>query len=88
MRPTPGWMTMTDIVILDFLNEHDLELSPKPLYRNLTRHGHEVGYSTIRGRVRELEDRDLLRKDDDGYYELTERGRSYLSGEIGADELE
>ncbi|WP_262488555.1 hypothetical protein [Halorubrum aquaticum] len=38
--------------------------------------------------MRELEDRDLLRKDDDGYYELTERGQSYLSGDIDADELE
>ena len=88
MRPTPGWMTMTDVIILDFLHDHDLELAPKPLYRNLVRHGHDVGYSTVRGRVRALEERDLLRKDDDGYYELADRGRDYLVGELDASDLE
>jgi len=88
MRPTPGWMTMTDLVILEFLNDHDLELAPKPLYRNLNRHGHDVGYSTVRGRLPNLAERGLLRKDSDGYYETTDRGRGYLNGEIDASELE
>ena len=88
MRPTPGWMTMTDLVILEFLNDHDLELAPKPLYRNLIRHGHDVGYSTIRGRLPELAEKGLLQKDSDGYYQLTDLGREYLAGEIDADDLE
>ena len=88
MRPIPGWMTMTDLVILEFLNDHDLELSPKPLYRNLNRHGHDVGYSTIRGRLPELAEKNLLSKDTDGYYEITDRGRAYLSGELDAEDLE
>lgn len=88
MRPTPGWMTMTDLVILEFLNDHDLELAPKPLYRNLNRHGHDVGYSTIRGRLPELAKRGLLAKDSDGYYQLTDLGREYLAGEVDAAELD
>lgn len=79
---------MTDVVILDFFKDHDLELAPKPLYRNLVRHGHNIGYSTVRGRVRELEKRNLLQKDDDGYYELADRSRDYLAGELDADDLE
>ncbi len=81
-------MTMTDVIILEFLEDHDLELSPKPLYRNLTRHGHDVGYSTVRGRVRELESQGLLEKDDDGYYQITDRGEDYLSGKLDAGDLE
>jgi len=79
---------MTDVVVLEFLSEHDLELSPKPLYRNLQRHGHNVGYSTIRGRVRELEKQDMLSKDSDGYYEVTNKAQSYLSGDLDASDLE
>jgi len=81
-------MTMTDVVILEFLDEHDLELAPKTLYRNLVRHGHDVGYSTIRGRLPELAEKGLLQKDSDGYYQLTNFGRKYLTDEIDADELE
>jgi len=81
-------MTMTDLVILEFLNDHDLELSPKPLYRNLNRHGHDVGYSTIRGRLPELAENGLLSKDSDGYYEITDRGHAYLAGELDANDLE
>jgi repressor of nif and glnA expression len=81
-------MTMTDLVILEFLDNHDLELSPKPLYRNLKRHGHDIGYSTIRGRLPELAEKGLLDKDSDGYYQLTDRGRDYLSGELDAADLE
>ncbi|WP_049906348.1 MULTISPECIES: winged-helix domain-containing protein [Halorubrum] len=81
-------MTMTDLVILEFLNDHNLELSPKPLYRNLNRHGHDIGYSTVRGRLPELAEKGLLAKDSDGYYQLTDLGGDYLAGEIDADELE
>ncbi|WP_394348095.1 winged-helix domain-containing protein [Halorubrum sp. CGM5_25_10-8B] len=81
-------MTMTDLVILEFLNDHDLELAPKPLYRNLNRHGHDIGYSTVRGRLPELAEKGLLEKDNDGYYQLTDLGREYLAGEIDATDIE
>nr|WP_241990662.1 winged-helix domain-containing protein [Halorubrum sp. CGM5_25_10-8B] len=79
---------MTDLVILEFLNDHDLELAPKPLYRNLNRHGHDIGYSTVRGRLPELAEKGLLEKDNDGYYQLTDLGREYLAGEIDATDIE
>ena len=81
-------MTMSDLVILEFLKEHDLELAPKPLYRNLNRHGHDIGYSTVRGRLPEMAEKGLLKKDSDGYYEVADRGRAYLAGDLDADDLE
>jgi Fur family ferric uptake transcriptional regulator len=78
-------MTLQDPVILEFLEQHDLELPPKPLYRNLNRHGYDIGYSTVRNRVRELEEQGYLASDDLGYYSLTDRGQSWLSGALDDD---
>ncbi len=89
MRPRPEWMSLKDGLILEFLEEHDLELPAKPLYRNLNRHGHEIGYSTVRQRLRELEAHGLVEKvDDAGYYAITSKGRAYLEGELDIDDLE
>ncbi|EMA47117.1 winged-helix domain-containing protein [Halobiforma nitratireducens] len=82
-------MSLKDGLILEFLAEHDLELPAKPLYRNLNRHGHEIGYSTVRQRLGELEDHGLIEKvDDAGYYQLTPMGEAYLAGELELEELE
>ena len=89
MRPRPEWMSLKDGLILEFLEEHDLELPAKPLYRNLNRHGHEIGYSTVRQRLRELEEHGLIEKvDEAGYYEISEKGCSYLDGELEGSDLE
>ncbi|MFB6299103.1 MAG: winged-helix domain-containing protein, partial [Halobacteriales archaeon] len=65
-------MSLKDGLILEFLEEHDLELPPKPLYRNLNRHGHNIGYSTVRLRLNQLEDHGLLEKVGEGsYYQIT-----------------
>ncbi len=81
-------MSMRDAAILEYLEENDLELPPKPLYRNLNRKGHDIGYSTVRGRVKELEKNGLLEKDDDGYYWVSQKGRRWLEGDLEADELD
>ena len=88
MRPRPDWMSLKDDLILEFLAEHDLELPAKPLYRNLNRHGHEIGYSTVRQRLRELEEHGLLEKvDEAGYYQVSSKGKEYLEGNIEVDDL-
>ncbi|ELY68607.1 winged-helix domain-containing protein [Natronobacterium gregoryi] len=82
-------MSLKDGLILEFLEEHDLELPAKPLYRNLNRHGHEIGYSTVRQRLGELEDHGLIEKvDDAGYYQISQKGQAYLAGEVALSDLE
>ncbi len=89
MRPRPEWMSLKDGLILEFLEEYDLELPAKPLYRNLNRHGHEIGYSTVRQRLGELEAHGLIEKvDDAGYYQVSQRGKAYLEGDLDVSELE
>ncbi|WP_226007438.1 winged-helix domain-containing protein [Natrinema salinisoli] len=81
-------MSLKDGLILEFLEDHDLELPAKPLYRNLNRHGHEIGYSTVRQRLRELEANGLVEKvDEAGYYQVSSKGSAYLDGELEANEL-
>ncbi|MCU4972069.1 phage repressor protein [Halobacteria archaeon AArc-m2/3/4] len=81
-------MSLKDGLILEFLETYDLELPAKPLYRNLNRHGHEIGYSTVRLRLSELEAHGLLEKvDEAGYYQISEKGRAYLAGELEASDL-
>jgi repressor of nif and glnA expression len=75
-------MTMTDLMILEFLCVYDLEIAPTPLHRNLQRHGYDVGYSTVKVHTSELEKRGLLEKDSDGYYEISDRGEAYLNNEL------
>ena len=47
-----------------FDEKHDLELPAKLLYRNLNRHCHENGYSTVRQQLGELEEHGLIKKVD------------------------
>ncbi|NLV03619.1 phage repressor protein [Haloferax sp. Atlit-47N] len=82
-------MSLKDGLILEFLAEHNLELPPKPLYRNLNRHGHEIGYSTVRLRMSELEKHGLVSEvGSGGYYEVSEVGQRYLRGDIEPEEIE
>jgi len=81
MRDLPGWMTLSDLPILEFLHEHDLELPPMPLHRNLQRHGYDVAYSTVRARLREERANGFVKKDENGYYELTDAGRQWVTGD-------
>lgn len=88
MRPRPSWLSLKDGPILEFLDEHDLALPPKALYLNLNRHGHEIGYSTVRERVRVLSDNGMLAEvEDGGYYAVTDLGRRWLADDVSADEL-
>ncbi|WP_082220691.1 winged-helix domain-containing protein [Haloferax gibbonsii] len=82
-------MSLKDGLLLEFLAEHNLELPPKPLYRNLNRHGHEIGYSTVRLRLSELEKHGLVQEvGSGGYYEVSEVGQRYLQGDIEPEEIE
>ncbi|RDZ48625.1 phage repressor protein [Haloferax sp. Atlit-19N] len=82
-------MSLKDGLLLEFLAEHNLELPPKPLYRNLNRHGHKIGYSTVRLRLSELEKHGLVSEvGSGGYYEISEVGQQYLQGEVALEELE
>lgn len=90
MRPRlADWMTPVDRDILEILyNEggsHELVLSPRLIAENI-----DWSRQTVRDHVMTLRERDLVEYYDEtgGIYQLSDRGRSYLEGELDADDLE
>lgn len=76
-------MTQADDRILETLADSDLVLSPRVLSTNTDYSRHYL--ST---RLGELRDSGLVDRVDEGLYQITDRGRAYLDGELDASELE
>ncbi|WP_254810705.1 winged helix-turn-helix domain-containing protein [Natronosalvus amylolyticus] len=81
-------MTRADDAILEFLlNEGNQELicTPSVLEMNI-----EFGISTVRSRLRRLHEAGLVEyfDPDKGAYQISEKGKQYLAGELDADALE
>lgn len=76
-------MNQTDDRILSLLEESGLMLSPAVIAVNL-----EYTRGWVSKRLRKLLEAGLIEKSQSSYYEITERGEQYLSGEIEAGILE
>ncbi|USZ68173.1 ArsR family transcriptional regulator [Halorussus salilacus] len=89
MRPAlPEWMTPVDRDILELLENRgnrELVLNPRLIAENT-----DWKRATIREHVRTLYDHDLLEYYDESgsIYQLSERGRAFLAGELDASDLE
>lgn len=83
-------MTANDDTILEYLREKEMALPPGTLHFNLEREGFEIGYSTVRRRIKLLESAGLVENatDEGSYYALTEKGYAYLAGDLDANDLE
>lgn len=83
-------MTDSDDTILEFLQDTGLALSPRAIEYNLnTRHQVDISYSTVNRRLKLLYDSGLVKKEypEGGFYALTDKGRSYLDGDLDVSEL-
>ncbi|RBI60832.1 hypothetical protein DMJ13_17330 [halophilic archaeon] len=82
-------MTGNDDSILEFLHEKDIALPPAPLHYNLQKAGYDIGYSTVRRRLRVLESHELVKKENEekGYYGISSKGEKYLSGDLTVADL-
>lgn len=85
MRPVVPWMTKSDDAILELLLETGIAVPPAVISYNIA-----VSHPTVRRRLPKLLEHELVEKVDEskGYYEITEKGRQYLAGELDASELE
>lgn len=68
--------------ILEVLGSSELVLSPSIIAFNIEKTREEVGR-----RLSELTNRRFVNRVERGKYEITDRGRAYLSGELDASEL-
>ncbi len=90
MRPRlASWMTPVDRDILELLQNEpgvrELVLTPRLIAENT-----DWGRDTVREHLLVLRDQGLVEYYDEsaGIYQLSDRGRSYLGGDLDVDELE
>ncbi|MFC4247230.1 winged helix-turn-helix domain-containing protein [Natribaculum luteum] len=76
-------MTQADDRILETLADSGLILSPRVLSANTDYSRHYL--STRLGKLRDAE---LVDRVDEGLYQITDRGRAYLEGDLEAEVLE
>lgn len=78
-----SWMSPIDYWILEFFEDHDIQVSPKVLAENI-----EYDRKYAGKRLKALDSAGLVIQNDNGLYELSDRGRAFLAGEVNADELD
>lgn len=93
MRPRVEGMNEVDDAVLEFFEAQDqgVALPPTVVWYNL----HDLlevidkSRDTVARRMRQLTDRGLLSKvsEERGYYQITQKGRDYLTGDLDADNL-
>jgi len=76
-----SWFSPVDYEIFLFFEDHDILVSPKVIAVNI---GYDRQY--VYKRLRVLTEARLL-EGEDGIYELTDRGREFLAGDLDEDDL-
>ena len=82
MRPRVEWMNQTDDRILEALDESQLVLTPVVLAKNL-----DYSRSWVSTRLSKLVDAGLVTNSEGSFYQITDLGNEYLSGNLEADDI-
>jgi len=83
MRPRVDWMTQADNQILEFLDEKDIVATPKVIAANI-----DYTPQYVNERIPLLSENELVENRGKALYQITDRGRQYLTGELDKDDLE
>lgn len=78
-----SWFVKLDYLILYFLEEQDISLSPKVVSANID---HDRSY--VGQRLRILRDAGLVVQHENSLYELSDLGRQFLAGDLPKKEVE
>lgn len=82
MRARVRWMTSADNRILEFLDEKDIVATPHVIAANI-----DYTKQYVNERIRILDQNDLVDNTGGALYQITDRGRQYLEGELDAEDL-
>lgn len=82
-RLRADWMTASDDVILEFLEDSGAAHNKQGIANNLEYRDAGVSYTTLNRRIPKLKKAHLIEEipGQGSYYEITEKGEAYLSGE-------
>ena len=75
-------MTSADNRVLEFLDEKGIVATPHVIAANI-----DYNRLYVKERMRVLAQPELVEKGDEPLYQITERGRQYLEGELDVDDL-
>lgn len=83
-RYRADWMTGSDDLILEFLEDSGAAHNKRGLENNFKDRGLGVSYTTLNRRLPQLREAGLIKiiPGEGKYYKITEKGEKYLSGEI------
>lgn len=83
-------MNEKDDAILEYLEDTGVSEPPAVIHFNLTRRGPGFSIRTLKRRLKRLRDLGLVQIDyEEGrYHSISDKGRSYLSGDLDASELD
>ena len=76
-------MNQTDDRILQALEETGMMLTPVVLAKNL-----DYSRTWVSTRISKLVDAGLIENPEGSFYQITDRGRAYLAGDLDGDDLE
>jgi len=76
-------MNQTDDRILETLDESGMILTPVVLAQNL-----DYSRTWVSTRISKLVEAGLVENPESSFYQITDRGRDYLSGDLKAEQLE
>lgn len=82
MRPRVDWMTQADNQILEFLDEKSIVATPKVIAANI-----DYTPQYVNERIPLLAENGLVENTGKALYQITDRGRRYLAGELDKDDL-
>lgn len=89
MTRGPKWVNSATKPALNLLAEHDLALSATGIYYNLEQTlQRPPSRSTVTRALKGLRERGLVEQPYGSLYQITEKGREYLAGDLDASELE
>lgn len=82
-RLRADWMTSSDDVILEFLQDSGAAHNKQGIANNLHYRDIDVSYTTLNRRIPKLQKSGLIQiiPGEGKYYEITEKGEEFLNGE-------
>jgi len=78
-----AWMSPIDYHILEFFEQHDIQASPKVVSSNIDYDRVYTGK-----RLKALKSAGLFTQAENDLYELSDRGRAFLAGEVNGGDLD
>lgn len=89
MRKRASWMNKATDPVLELLESSELALPPGAIYYNLSE-VMEISRASVTRAIDDLQRYGLVQKPPraETYYEITDRGKAYLDGELDANDLD